>query len=87
MTITVEQLTDMMVDRMPFVPREALAALAEAVGEMCEEVRLAEREACAQIAWSWRDGYGARDVTDTAEGIAKEIRNRTERPRLRSDET
>lgn len=53
MTIAVEQLTNLLVDRMPLVPREALAALAEAVGEMCEEVRVAEREACAVVADSY----------------------------------
>ena len=48
--MTVEELTSLLVSRIPEVPRSALAALAESVSEMCQEARDEEREACAKIA-------------------------------------
>ena len=48
--MSVDELAALMAQRLPHVPREDLARLAEAVGEMCAEARAEEREACAEIA-------------------------------------
>ena len=80
--MTVDQLTNLLAARNPMVPREALAAIAEAVGEMCQEVRIDEREACAKIAeddtsFMMLQDFGLQSTcTQVRTNIAEAIRSR-----------